>query len=215
MSTPAPAQAFADFGELITPEDVDQAVIATLKLWLPTYLGQIELERGLEQGFLPRPVAASYANTLETDEFGDHMLPAVIVTTSGTVGEPIITGDGAYLANWSAIVSSIVRGQRGPLTRQVASLFEGCVRRVLVQQGDLGAFARRTRWLQTRVMPVVDPTGKGRYLAAGMTNLVVHCDTSVREWTGPTVPDAAPYDALATVQTVTTDVEGVPIPTED
>lgn len=207
--------AFADFGTLVTTVDVDDAVVATLKEWLDTYLGRVEQERNLDPGFLSRPNGSAYANTLESDEFLDHTLPAVIVTTAATEGPPVITNDWSYVANWRLTVSCILRGRRPPETRRSASLFEGSIRRCLVQKGDLGGLAKRCRWISSTVAPLPDRTGKGRYLAAGITQMVVFGDVAVEFGVGPDVPDANPYDSLATVQTVTTDVEGTTITTED
>jgi hypothetical protein len=214
VSTSAPA--LAEWGPLVTSVDIDQAVVSTIAKWLPTYLDQIENERGLDQGTLPRPKPASYANTLESDEFLDHMLPAVIVTTVSTVGQPQLTGDDSYITNWQVNVSSVLRAPRPPATRLNAALFEACVRRLLVQQGALGGMAKRTRWLGSRVAPVADVTGKGRYLAAGMGQYIVFGDVAAQGgMTGPLVPDQYPYQPLAPVTTVTTDVEAVTSIEED
>jgi hypothetical protein len=206
----------AEFGDLVTTVDVDDAVVATLKMWLPTYLTQFEQERDLAPGFLSRPNDSAYANTLESDEFLDHTLPAVIVTTAATADPPVITNNWSYIANWRLTVSSVLRGRRPPETRRSASYFEGSVRRLLVQKGDLGGLAKRCRWISSTVAPLPDRTGKGRYLAAGITQMVVFGDVAVEFGVGPDIPDAGSYEPLATVQDVTTDVEGVTtIPTED
>jgi len=64
---------------LVIATDVDQALLDTLQMWMPTYLRLVAGDRQL--GYeLPAP--NTYANTLETDEWMDHQLPAVVVTTA-------------------------------------------------------------------------------------------------------------------------------------
>jgi len=209
----------ADFGPLVVATDVDAAVIATLQEWLPAYLGQVEVERGKTPGFLPRPALGSYANTLTSGEFLDHDLPALLVTTA-SASDPTVNADSCYRISWRLAISAIVRGRTAPETRETASLYEGSLRRVLVQKQMLGGLAGGVRWLTSSVAPVTDMTGAGRYLAAGMSTYTVFVDDVVREGGGPTTADGGPgtadgpYSPLATVVSVTTDVEATPI-TED
>jgi hypothetical protein len=199
---------FADFGPLMIATDVDDAAVGKLALWLPTYLGQVEVERGLTPGSLPRPVDSSYANTLSDDEFPDHMLPAVIVTTADTPTAPVVAADGSYEATWHMVVSCVIRGRTPPQTRANAALLEGCVRRALVQNG---VFHRRdAKWKGSSVAPVFDRSKAGRYLAAGICQFDVFVDKVVQRDVGPVAPDAEPYLPLGTVDQVTVDVEGVP-----
>lgn len=220
MSTPVGP--VADFGPLLLNVDIDDAVLATLKLWLPTYLRQQEIERDKSVGFFNRPKDESYANTLDDDEFPDHWLPAIIVTSAHTEGDPQKDGDGNYYAAWNVVVSAIVRGRTPPETRWVASQFEGAVRRTLVHQGV--SIDGELRWTGSNVAPVRDPTNAGRYLAAGMSTFVVYADKVVQEGMGPYVPDDdegpyvppdptdpdGTYEPPATVDRVLVDVVGRP-----
>lgn len=209
--------AVADFGPLVVETDVDVAVVRTLRLWLPTYLAQAERDRGLADRLLARPVEESYANTLEDDEFLDHRLPAIIVTTAQTSGEPLKDGRGIYSVPWLVVVSSVVRGRTPPETRAVAALFGGCVRRCLVQQADLGGAVQGVWWVASNVAAVPDVTDQGRYLAAGINRFTVLVDEALDAYGGPTIPadygpdpDPAdpdtPYDPLAAVGDVIIDV---------
>ena len=201
---------FADFGTLLTTVDIDDGAIATLQEWLPTYLSKFEIERTLAKGYLPRPKQASFANTIDSDEWLDHVLPAVIVTTVSTSGQPTVVADD-HVASWQMVVSCVCRGRKGPESRRIASWFEGCVRRVLVQQGSLGGVVNKCRWLTTEVRPVLDATSRGRYLAAGIGQYTVFGDVAVQGgFYGPTEPeaDASVYEDLPLVEQITVDVTG-------
>lgn len=198
---------YADFGPLVTSVDVDEQVLATLRMWLPTHLSQLERERGMTLRTLDRPKDVSYANALDEDEFPDHTLPAVITTTAQTEGQPEKDGDGNYYAAWNVVVSAIVKGRHPVETRRVAALFEGAVRRVLVQHGiELDG---EVAWRGSNVAAVADPTNAGRFLAAGMSHYVVFLDRVVQDGVGPLEPDPDdPYDPLVRVASVSVDIEG-------
>lgn len=203
----------ADFGPLVIETDVDSAVVQTLRKWMPTYLAQAERERTLATRLLARP--RSYANTLDDDEFLDHSLPAVIVTTAQTQGNPAKDGMGTYYAAWRVVVSAVVRGRTPPETRTVAALFGGCVRRILVQKPSLEGFAGDLKWVSSNLAGVADVSGNGRFLAAAVNEFVVYVDEVVAlggphspspyPEPDPNDPDA-PYDPLKAVGDVTVSV---------
>jgi len=207
----------ADFGTALATVDIDDAAITTLQTWLPTYLSHFEVERQLAQGYLPRPKKQSFSTTIDNDEWLDHVLPAVIVTTVSTAGPPAITADDSYKATWNMAVSCICRGRKGPESRRIASWFELCVRQLLVQQGSLGQIVNKCRWFGTEVRQVADATSRGRYLAAGIAQYQVYADVAVQGgFYGPTVPlpDATQYQDLATVQEIDVSVTGDMPPTD-
>lgn len=174
------------WGLLVTEVDVDAAVVKTLRKWMPMYLAQVERERELPPGTLARPKDGSFVNTIEDDEFHDHPLPAVIVTTANTNAEPMEDGRHSFSAGWRVIVSSVVRGRTAPETRALAAIFSACVRRVLLQQPDLDSFAAGVDWISSGLQPVVDTSDSGRYLAAGINEFVVYVDSVVDGARGPT-----------------------------
>jgi hypothetical protein len=213
-----------DFGPLVVETDVDTAVIKLLRKWLPTYLSILEDERELEAHTLARPKPESYTNTIDEDEFLDHRLPAVIVTTARTVGAPTRLGDGIYATTWAVTVSSVVRGRTPSETRWVASLFGGSVRRALTHNMDLetdGA-VNGIRWLSSEPISLADDTGEGRFLAALVNTFTVSTDAALQDARGPVPsgpydsPDPVndpdiPYDPPLDVAEVNVAVEGVPI----
>lgn len=213
----------ADFGPLIVETDVDGAVIGTLKLWLPTYLAQAERDRGLASRTLARPKPESYANTLEDDEFLDHRLPAILVTTASAPAFTRMAG-GVYEAIWTVAVSSVVRGDYPSITREIASVFNGCVRLCLTQQGHLDDFANGVRAVSSNLARVSDSTDQGRFLAVGVSAFQVRTENVMDDDLGPVVPGGpyddpdpaedpdTPYEPLVNVSSVTTTIEGVPIP---
>ena len=151
----------------------------------------------------PPAVPVYYANVLTDDEFPDHQLPAVLLTTSETAK---VTGSGhmrPYYAEWDVKVSVVTRGRTAPETRINASLLEAVVRQCMTQQG-----ARRgehpqwerpvtdVKWLSAKITSFDASTRKGRYLAAGTAAYNVSTDIAVQGFGGPGIPDADTYLAL-------------------
>lgn len=195
----------ASWGPLVVGTDVDDALLDTLKTWLPTYLTQYKKERSL--AFVPaRP--RTYANTFEGQEFLDHQLPAIVCTTASlqaTAGGPNVP----YLGTWQSLISCVVRGKRPAATRYLAAMYGGCVARCLLQQaGGAGGVCNDLHWSSARYEQVPDGTGQGRWLLAAVTQLAVYSDEIVQPWGGPDVPDADVYLDEATVVEVDLDVLG-------
>lgn len=205
---------YADFGIAVASADIDDAVVATLQKWLPTYLAWLERTRQLSYQ-LGRP--KSYASTVDDDQFLDRALPAVLVATARTQSAPLVAEDGSYSAPWLVATSAVVRGRTPAETRRTASLYELAVRMAVVQaltrdSQELGGPIRGVRWIGGgEARPLADPNGRGRWLGEGASQFSVFTDHVVQEGVGPTTPDEPDYGDLPLVTSVDVDVEGAPI----
>lgn len=213
----------ADFGPLVITSDVDKAVIDTLRLWLPTYLSQLERERDIPVGSMPRPSAGSFHTVSAPEQLLDQWLPSVLVTTARGESAVESWGDGFISAGFQVAVSCVTKGRTDEEARVNASRYEGCLRRIMVQQPSLGSFAGGVQPMSVgQVAPVEDEQEQNRYLAVGMSTYLVMVDKTVQGETGPfmgpgpyepTDPDIpdTPFDPLAEVSGTTFTV----VPKED
>lgn len=210
----------ADFGPLLVETDVDAAVIDRLYLWMPTYLAQVERERGMANRTLHRPVRASYATVLDDDGFPTKRLPAILVTTASTADAPELGGDDTYSTVYEVAVTAVVRGRTSHEARVLASLYAGSIRRLLLQQQDN---ADTMLWTGSSVASVADTTAENRHLAGGINTFSFYADRVVQAFAGPTVdspvyeqpdpagdPDSA-YDPLVDVDVINVDVTAIPV----
>jgi hypothetical protein len=203
----------ATWGSNLIETDIDRLVLVQLRIWLPDYLTRVERERDLPGGLLARPMAESFQNVLEDDEFPDGRLPAILATTARAedVDKTLDdAGDVRYAAAFRCQVSVVVRGRTPAETREVAAIFSSCVRRILVhQQLDLPG-GGEVHWAPGGgIAPVADQSDQGRFLAAGVNHFAVFADEVV-SGTGPVqpsddnpYPDPTPggdYDPLAVVR---------------
>lgn len=209
---------YADWGSPpLGATDIDDQIIATLQMWMDTYLTQIEKEMAVGAGFFPRVPADHVQSTIESMDFLDVTLPALIVTTAQTQGAPEKTATsaraGVYSANWAITVSSIVRGQDKRQARDNGSNFEKTVRRCLLDQVVRmnGTPITHLQWTGSQVAPVPDITTGGRYLVAGIGKYIASVDEAAHDNSGPVVPDAAPYGELPTVSDTPVDIQPIRI----
>jgi hypothetical protein len=208
----------ADFGLQVVETDIDRLVLTQLHKWLPTYLAQAERDRDLPNRLLARPTPQSYQNTLQDASFPEGQLPAIVATTAQSEQTKTYPGR-RYGATFNVAVSAVVRGRNAPETREIAAVFGGCIRAILIQQQiELDC---EVRWQGGLVLPVPDQADEdARWLAAGLNRFLVLADT-VQSGDGPVEPTEGdppypppdpegdpdtPYDPLATVGLVTTEV---------
>jgi hypothetical protein len=215
----------ADFGSVIVETDIDRLVLRQIKHWLPTYLTEAERQRNLPARLLARPKDQSYQNVLTDAEFPDAQLPGIVVTASEATGTKSFAGRHHYAANFDVAVSAVVRGRTPPETREVAAVFGGCIRWLLVQQqldaayesAPDGMVDHELRWEGGSIIPVPDQNDTdGRYLAAAINRFIVMVD-AVITGDGPALIDPypppdpdndpdTPYDPLSTVAAVVTTI---------
>lgn len=125
------------FGAIITDDQVEDAVLATLKKWLPTYMSEVERQVGLDAGYYKRPVESSYIARSDFDKWPEEMLPAIISISTGLEDDPVKDGyghiRGHFLIGVAGIVSSIEKLE----TRRYAYRLGAAVRGALVQHPSL------------------------------------------------------------------------------
>jgi hypothetical protein len=175
----------ATFGPLLIESDVDAAVLTVLKMWMPTYLRRFEAERNLRTGTLKRPSSGAFTATLEGDDYPDPQLPAIVATTAQIEGTPRRDGLGTYDATWNVVVSAIARGRTRSEARWVAGAFGGCIRRILVQEGDDDHVIADCRWMSSNLGRIRDTTDTGRFLVASMNLFQVDTENVLQESVGP------------------------------
>jgi hypothetical protein len=137
----------SDIGTLITDDMVEDAVIATIKLWLPTYMSEVERQLGLTPNYYQRPPGdASYTVRADFDKWPEEMLPVVIVISPGIDDDPPKDGNRRYRASFQIGTVCVVSSINQLETRRYAYRMGAALRAVLVQKQSLGqAFDGRVR----------------------------------------------------------------------
>lgn len=198
------------FGNIRTPDEVEQAVLNTVREWGSTYLAEVERQKGLTAGDLPR--FKSYTPASEFNGLpGDEQLPMVIAIAPGLSDQPRKDGRRKHRATWQVAVVVLVSVRRTPRTnpRQIAGLYGGALRALLIQRASLEGFAAGTEWVDELYQDI--PTEDARGLGAVRVVIDVEVDNVVSGNAGPAQPspEADPLAAYPDPPEITdTVVEG-------
>jgi hypothetical protein len=188
------------FQDIISAYEIEQAALATLQMWLPTYLREVERQGGLPVNSLPD--VRSYIGMTDNTQVLPGQLPALGVVSPGLASAPLKGGDGWYRASFSlGVVVLATALDRASASRNVRH-YASAIRALMLQKRSLGGICSDMSWLDEDytdtptesedTMGVVTLTFQA--VVAGVTNING----------GPSVPDPNPGN-WPTVQV--TDVE--------
>lgn len=198
----------AIFGPIVEGGDVKEAVKATLKRWIPTYLALLERHAAREPKsmLLPHSYVMSDGDTLQKKV--EEGLPAVVILTPGN-GErrPKRDGEGKYRAGFRVTVSVVVSAKDQASTTALAERYRKAVELLLLHQGSLGGFAEGTIFVGWRTDDM-DPQAD-RTIAAGTNVFEVLVKGIAQHGAGLKEPLEEPYEEtdLPTITEVDVDVE--------
>lgn len=193
------------FGQILTGDDVQDAIESTIRLWIKDYLAEVADHSGRARGDLP--VFRSYARKIDLSKFEEDQIPACIIVAPGTMQDPTKNSRGID-ARWSAGVGAIVSGQNENNTYQLAQLYGAALRTMLLQQSSLLGFAIGTVFVSERYDELPQKAAT-RNLAAAVLHFGVDVRRISEPQRGPVAPREDPTQppaAWPTVSTVETDL---------
>jgi hypothetical protein len=177
------------FGNIYDDDQIEQAVMDCLKRWLPTYLAEVERQRGLTPPFYKRP--ASYGIQQGMEKWPEDGLPHVLVVATGNNDEPTRDGRGKGRARWYIGVAVVVGNVNKALTRRMAYRYAAAVRALLVQKqsldGALDGNVRGLDWVDGRANEM-EPNDE-RTVWASRQVFTLEVDDVVSHNRGPVTPD--------------------------
>lgn len=187
---------------ILTDDQVEDAVLATLRLWIPSKLSDIETQLFLSVGYYQRPVAWEVKTDFQ--KFPEEQLPMVIVVSIGLDDRPVKAGSQKYRAVWDMGVITVASSIDQASSRRAAYRLGAAARAALVHRqsldGALDSTVRGVEWIGSRNNEV--PADDGRTAWAQRQVFRVEVDDIITMSAGPAGPDARPP----------VDPEGDPIP---
>jgi hypothetical protein len=192
------------FGDFAGPEDVEEAVLAALQEWMPTYIKRVEENRGLEPGALPQ--IRSYSIVSDYDRYPQEQLPAIVIESAGVVGGSITKeGTGYYSAKYVIEVSVTTAAEDAVAVRKGAQRYGEAVRGSLLQHRSLGSgsIGKRVDWADESLIGEND-NRKRRVTCVNSFRVDLRNIVSVKE--GPIAPDPV-SDEWPEVTSIEVDVE--------
>lgn len=198
------------FGPIVTASTVEQATIATLQAWLPTYIAELERREGLDPG----SVAAirSWATVNKFRRAPQEQLPAAIVVSPGISQPPERRGDGLIDAWWRIGVAIVVFASTREATNDLAKLYAAAVRTIIVQKPALAGDPAAPEPLATRVQLISELSDDvpPDYLEVGATGQVefdVLVEGIAQASTGPAEPTVDVPPNWPVVETPNVDIQ--------
>jgi hypothetical protein len=180
----------AVFSRIVDASQVEQAVIAHLGNWMPTYLAEAERQRGIPEGSLP--AIRSYDTVNQWQHWPENQLPACLVVSPGTVRPPKKEGDGTYRGFFAVGLGIVCSADNQQNTNQMAKLYTAVARAVLLQHQRLGDFdAAGVEWREEKYNDI--PQEAARTLAAGQAIFIVEVPSITTAMSGPAEPYEDPY----------------------
>lgn len=184
---------------------VEDAILATLARWMPTYLAELAADRDLPRSTY---TVASYARSATVDtRFPEQALPCVVVNATSKTSNGL-ESDGTIGAWFEVAIGVLVADQHRGSSRDVAWDYATAIESILIQQPALDGFAAATQWTGTSPE---DIEVKSRTLAGAIVEALVLVDPVLNAFDGPAEPSEDPTDPLPADQTVATvDIDVAP-----
>lgn len=190
------------FGTIITATYVRRAMRDTIQRWIPDYLAEIADQYDKERGALP--TFRSYISRPVVDRFPEDQLPCCVIVAPGTLDEPDKRPD-AYDAAWALGVAAVIGGRTVEESFELAELYAGAIRTLVVHHPSLGGVVDSTRWAGERYDEYIDPVDARTQASCTLQfNVAVNNVVDLASG-GPAAPSedvTAPPDDVGTVQAV-------------
>lgn len=195
------------FGQIILPQHVKDAVAETIRVWIKTYLAEIERANELAPKTLPPCRSYVTRDDDRLERWPEDAGATVIIMSPGTAATPAIDGEGEYRARWAVNVAVVAEARDKESTSDLAGYYAGAIRALLVQQGSLGGFANGITWKGERYGDL--PSDGARTLSAAINAFEVEVGDVVTRGGGLKEPPEEPYEETdwPTVENVEVDLE--------
>lgn len=204
------------YDRIVTFEQVERAVVATLDLWIDGYLGELERIEGYASGEIARPLGIVTAS--QFDKWNEDELPCILVLCAGLDGRPVRRSGGVYEASYLVGVVPIVSDVNVSESRKLASTYVAACRTAIGQHKMLrsslhpAGFASFSKWRDEKSGEI--PFPETRTLASGHVIFSIGVEGVFSEQAGPRVPTDEPSvdpGPLTPVRSVKTTVTSAPL----
>lgn len=190
------------FGEIVVASQIEDAFIAALKKWFPSYLSEIERNLSLQPHLLVAP--RNYTNRNSFDAEKAEEIPKVVVISPGLAGQPQFVGRSrTYTAPWRVGVGVMTAAKTEDLANTMVKSYAAAARGIILKSGaftnvDLGI--RDVSWTNESYDDILIPDPVQLYKAAAIEFQVI-IESVVAKGVGPAVPtvEAETYPQVETV----------------
>lgn len=182
------------YKRIVTPQAVERAMAATLALWMPDYIGELERIEDYDVGQIALP--EGYITASQFAKWPPDQLPLILVLSPGLAKAPARQHGSSYEAEWRIDVVGIVSDTDEENTRQLASAYAGAIRSAVLQHKMLKSslhpdgFAQFTKWRDEKYSDI--DFADSRTLDSCKVSFTVGVEDVVTEQAGPREPSSEP-----------------------
>jgi hypothetical protein len=193
------------FGPVVTPADVEKAVLKGLQTWSPTYLRFIERHTARKPNDLPEIASWRAADTME-ERFPEQAIPACQIMVATEIG--LRTQGDSMMGIFTGDIDILVSSAEPERARELALLYAFGHGLALLQHPQLDGSLdiQGFGWEKTGA-PAVGK-GQGRWLALGTCRVSIAVQSIAVPIGGPAVPVETEPTELPVVEHTTLDLTG-------
>lgn len=182
------------FGTIRTDDEVEDAVIATLRSWLPTYMSEVERQLSMTVGYYQRPFHSSFTNRTDYEVWPEEMMPVISIECIGVEDDPKRDGRGGIRARYAMGVANTCSSNDSVYVREYAARMGAAIRAALMQHQslDLGldGSVRGVSFIGSRNNLLASQDE--RTIRAYRQLFIVEVGDVLTRGAGPAAPDAVP-----------------------
>jgi hypothetical protein len=178
-------------GPIFAAPELEDALLALIESWLPTYLTEVETAYGLDPLTLARP--KFYGTSVEADTHPGEGLPAIIVVSPGTGEVP--EGEAQNITAWydvTVATSTMAASEIG--ARRLGAFYSAAIRAIVMQHGSIGGVADAVRFLGEEFIGSPGNDERSRSRGGALTHFRVRISPILDRQAGPTEP--MPHDGM-------------------
>lgn len=132
-------------GQIVDATVPEQAMKATLEMWLPAYLAHLARLKDRDPETIATPGSWHTVNE-PLQKWPEDQVPAIYVVSTGILGEPQLSGEGIYRADFDIGVAAVVEDVTREDTDDLCKLYAAAIWGAVTQNRSLGGTADGTRW---------------------------------------------------------------------
>jgi hypothetical protein len=119
------------FHRMLAASQIEDQAKASLKLWFPTYLREVERQLDLSVRSLPEPTNYSERNSFDMEAPED--LPKIVVIAPGLAAAPSKRGSWTYNATWRLGVGIAVGAETEDAANDLVKAYGAAIRGIMLQ----------------------------------------------------------------------------------
>jgi hypothetical protein len=190
------------FGISIDGDDIEAALLAFLRRWMPTYLPAIVREKDPEGKLWPGgvgdpaklgkpavlPIREFTVKHAAEEKWPEDQLPMLLAYSPGFAAPPVRHGNGQVDASFLINVTAIASGVDIDDTKKLARVYASAANLAIVQKPDLEGIATATDWVDMKNFPVTRGVEAERNLMAVANVYVITIEGILNHQAGPPDP---------------------------